>query len=333
MPKVSIVIPTYKAEKYIERCVRSLFEQTLDSIEYIFIDDCSPDNSIAVMQKVLEEYPQRKDQVKVIRHEVNQGVGAARNHGVAACTGDYIIHCDPDDWVDINMYEAMYNKAIETNADMVYCDFYIAKDFQNYYPQKQSACVQGTDMIRGILLGSCHGGLGNKLYKKVIATKKIYAPEDIIMCEDVLRNVQMLAQKISIVHLPQSFYYYFVNSFSITQVRDIKCFKSEKKVVDFIEKNIIPVYNCQASLNTYKRRILRDAIIFNHIAKKEFKTLWQDAQKELFTHIKLADPLSTKIILIIGCCSIRTASAFYHTLYKLKILAKSFFLCLRKKQI
>ena len=90
--KVSVCIPVYGVEKYIERCARSLFEQTLDSMEYVFVDDCSPDNSIEIMQKVLEEYPHRQEQVKIIRHEVNQGVGAARNHAVAACTGNYIIH-------------------------------------------------------------------------------------------------------------------------------------------------------------------------------------------------------------------------------------------------
>ena len=105
--KVSVVIPVYNVEKYIERCARSLFEQTLDSIEYIFVDDCSPDNSIAVMENVLAEYPHRKEQIKIIRHEVNQGPYAARRHALQAATGDYVISCDADDWVDYDLYEKM----------------------------------------------------------------------------------------------------------------------------------------------------------------------------------------------------------------------------------
>ena len=78
--KVSVCIPVYGVEKYIERCARSLFEQTMkDDIEFIFVDDCTPDKSIEILQKVLEEYPERKNQVKIIRHETNKGLTGARN--------------------------------------------------------------------------------------------------------------------------------------------------------------------------------------------------------------------------------------------------------------
>ena len=102
MYKVSIVIPVYNVEKYIERCVRSLFEQTLDDIEYIFVDDCSPDQSVAVLQSTLQDYPNRKESVRIIRHKENKGVAVARNAGINAAQGKYLIHCDSDDWVDAN---------------------------------------------------------------------------------------------------------------------------------------------------------------------------------------------------------------------------------------
>lgn len=123
-PKVSIIIPVYKVEKYIERCVRTLFGQTLDSLEFIFVDDCSPDNSIELLKKVLNDYPNRLEQVKIIRHEVNKGVGKSRQDGVDAASGEYIIHCDPDDWVELDMYEKMYTKATDENVDVVICDYY-----------------------------------------------------------------------------------------------------------------------------------------------------------------------------------------------------------------
>lgn len=122
MPKVSVIVPIYNVEKYIERCLRSLFEQTLDDIEYIFVNDCTPDNSMTILEKVLEEYPHRINQVKIINHEQNQGQAGARTSGMKAMTGEYMIHCDPDDWVELNMYEIMYQKAIETNADIISCD-------------------------------------------------------------------------------------------------------------------------------------------------------------------------------------------------------------------
>lgn len=80
--KVSIGIPVYGVEKYIERCAKSLLEQTYQDIEYIFVDDCSPDNSIDILNKVLSQYPTRKEQVKVIRHDKNLGSACTRNTAV-----------------------------------------------------------------------------------------------------------------------------------------------------------------------------------------------------------------------------------------------------------
>lgn len=82
MPKVSIIVPVYGVEKYIERCCRSLFEQTLDDIEYLFIDDCSPDRSIEILKKVLDEYPHRKNQVHIHRMGKNSGQAAVRKWGM-----------------------------------------------------------------------------------------------------------------------------------------------------------------------------------------------------------------------------------------------------------
>lgn len=82
MPKVSIIIPVYNVERYVSRCVRSLFEQTLDDIEFIFVDDASPDNSIAIIKSILLEYPARQEFVRFIKHETNKGLSAARNSGL-----------------------------------------------------------------------------------------------------------------------------------------------------------------------------------------------------------------------------------------------------------
>ena len=128
MPKVSVIIPVYGVKKYIERCARSLFEQTLDDIEYIFVDDSTPDNSISILRKVLSEYPNREKQVKILHHEKNKGLAQARQTGLKIASGEYIAHCDSDDWVDVHMYEEMYNKAIEEDADVVVCDYVVTND-------------------------------------------------------------------------------------------------------------------------------------------------------------------------------------------------------------
>ena len=126
MPKVSVIVPVYNVEKYIERCVRSLFEQTLDDIEYIFVDDCSPDNSISIVKSVSEDYPNRKNNIKYCIHNKNRGLTSTRNTGLAVATGDFIAHCDSDDWVTKDAYQIMYEAAISEDADMTICDFFIS---------------------------------------------------------------------------------------------------------------------------------------------------------------------------------------------------------------
>lgn len=144
VPKVSVIIPVYKAQPYIEKCAKSLFSQTLDSIEYIFIDDCSPDDSVEIIEKTANEFPNREKQIKIIRHSKNQGVGKSRQDGLDIASGEYIIHCDPDDWVEYNMYEKMYDAAKNNNADIVSSNFIIEYpngkycDYNESYSTKES---------------------------------------------------------------------------------------------------------------------------------------------------------------------------------------------------
>ncbi|MBR7103707.1 MAG: glycosyltransferase family 2 protein [Lentisphaeria bacterium] len=220
MPKVSVVIPVYNVEKYIERCVRSLFEQTLDSVEYIFVDDGSPDNSISVMEKVLADYPHRKEQVKIIRHEVNQGVGFARNHGVAASTGDYVIHCDADDWLDLELYEAMYKKAAETCADMVHCGFELCFPSSRRQKFNIPEALGPSELISALLIDQSLGSLCNKMFRGTIArSAKIICPDHIFINEDVLRVAQMLLECKTLAVETEYSYMYRYNPLSASKGR------------------------------------------------------------------------------------------------------------------
>ena len=107
--KISVIVPIYNVRLYIERCVRSLMEQTLENIEFIFVNDCTPDDSMDILHHVLKEYPKRRKQIKIIEHETNRGISAVRNTGLKNATGQYIIYCDSDDWVEKNMYPKIRN--------------------------------------------------------------------------------------------------------------------------------------------------------------------------------------------------------------------------------
>lgn len=124
-PKVSVCIPIYNVEKYIEKCVRSLLLQTLDEMEFLFCDDCSPDNSMQILVAVLKEYPHRVDSIKILRHKQNLGHDRVFKTLLTNATGEYVITCDSDDWVEPEMYEKMYITAKQCNADVVGCGHYI----------------------------------------------------------------------------------------------------------------------------------------------------------------------------------------------------------------
>lgn len=116
---VSVLIPVYGVERYIERCAVSLFEQTYPDIEYIFVNDCTPDRSIDILRSVADRYPARRARMRIIDNAENLGVGATRAAAIAAATGDCIMHVDSDDYVAPRAVELLCKKMEETGADMV----------------------------------------------------------------------------------------------------------------------------------------------------------------------------------------------------------------------
>ena len=210
-PKVSVVIPVYGVEKYLERCARSLFEQTLDDIEYIFVNDCTPDSSMEVLAKVLEDYSSRKNQVKIINMPQNSGQGAVRRIGMMAAKGDFIIHCDSDDWVEPEMYEEMYLTAVSGNADIVCCDFqFEGKGNRIYYrfPDRESPSAY----INLLDNGSGQGiwwSLWSRMYKtSLIQSNFIYPIPGMNMWEDMYVSVRAYYYANRIINIHKPYYHY-----------------------------------------------------------------------------------------------------------------------------
>lgn len=127
---ITICVPIYGVEKFIKKCAQSLSVQTYSNIEYIFVNDCTKDNSIAILKDALKQYPQRLEQVKIINHKANEGLGGARTIAIKNATGDYILHVDSDDYLASNAVDLLMNKAELSGADIVdggYCDFHSIK--------------------------------------------------------------------------------------------------------------------------------------------------------------------------------------------------------------
>lgn len=215
--KVSVIVPVYGAEKYIERCARSLFGQTLDRIEYIFVNDCTPDRSVQVLRDVLAGYPQRKSDTTIVDLPKNMGSAIARTTGLRHCHGEYVIQCDSDDWLEGDAYEAMYNKAVETDADVVVCGFCTTDGktkaiFPMTYPTDR------LQWIGDMLYERTPWSLWNKLFKASLFDSPITYPTQ-SMGEDsaIVLQTAYACHRIACVGRP--LYNYYVNPASMVNTR------------------------------------------------------------------------------------------------------------------
>lgn len=239
-PLVSVVIPVFKVRNFIERCACSLFEQTLKDVEYIFVDDASPDDSIDIVKACIELYPECKDQVRILVHEPNQGLPAARNTGLAVASGEYVFHCDSDDFVEREMLEEMYNAAKAQDADMVYCDFYLSFEKNERYmsnPVYESA----EDVFKkGLLGGAMKYNVWNKLVRRSLYTDNdIVFPAGHGMGED-MTMIRLAACAKSVAYVPKAFYHYVklnTNAYSATmsERHKVDILFNVNQTVDFLQ--------------------------------------------------------------------------------------------------
>lgn len=216
--KVSIIISIYKTEKYLSRCVESAISQSETAIEIILVNDGSPDNC----GKIAEEYAKRDNRVKVI-HKINGGAASARNYGLQAAKGKYIVFVDSDDWIGTDFIEVLLNKSVTLNADIVKCnfcyqyksgafkikkndfpnDFFIGKkDFKQHIYNK---------LIMGIEMNS----VCRILYKKEIL-EGLEFHENLKTCEDLLFSIKVYTNAKSFAYTDQALYHYFQCSDGLT---------------------------------------------------------------------------------------------------------------------
>lgn len=297
MPKVSIIIPVYGVEKYIERCARSLFEQTLDDIEYLFIDDCTPDKSVEILKRVLEEYPHRKSQVVIHRMEKNSGQAAVRKWGMLNATGEYVIHCDSDDWVDVHMYEKMYKKSVSADYDIVVCDYY-ESDGISHVRKNEYISDKVEETMSSILLKKTHSVLWNKLVKKSIYNNEIIYPIA-NNAEDYALLVQLAYHSKSFGYVNEPLYFYFYNTSSLTKVMTnenlINRFNQSVSNIGIVESFL----RKNQSLAKYSDeldciKVIEKEILISSSFDKELYKKWAGAYKEIFPRILLNNKINLR---------------------------------------
>lgn len=227
MKKVSVIVPIYNVAAYIARCVRSLLGQTLDDVEFIFVDDCSSDDSMHILEDTLKEFPKCATMIKMIHHSQNMGLPVARNSGLKVAAGEYIFHCDSDDWIESTALENLYYAAKQRRADFVWCDWYLAFSQSRRLMKQPNYCTP-REALRGMLAGTMKYNVWNKLIKKELYTKNgILFPVGHGMGED-MTIIRLLACAKQVAYVPKALYNYvkregeaFTNSWSKSHLDDL----------------------------------------------------------------------------------------------------------------
>lgn len=239
-PTISIIIPVYNTEKYLRHCLDSVMAQTYQDFECILVDDGSTDCS----GRICDEYAAKDNRFQVI-HKKNGGVATARQTGTDIASGNYIIHADPDDWVEPEMLKHMLKKAKENDADVTICDFYSTnisgKD--TLIRQRPSSLKPHAVLEDIVLYHRLHGSLWNKLAKRTCYIKYgLSFTPGINYCEDVLIWVQLFQhQEVKVAYLDEAFYHYYQgNSDSITHSTTPKIIDTMWKYYGKLE-DILPV--------------------------------------------------------------------------------------------
>lgn len=297
MPKVSVVIPVYGVEKYIERCARSLFSQTIEDIEYIFVDDCSKDNSIEILKETIKDYPERIPHISIITHQTNKGLPQARKTGVLAATGDYIVHCDSDDWVDHNLYEAMYRKAIDEDSDLVVCDFCVVTQSGLLY-RNGILSTNVDDIIKDMLLYRTSFNVWNKMYKRNLYEGVEFPTAN--MGEDLGTTFQLAVKCNKISRITGFYYYYNGVTPSITRNdtksaiinRVLQACDNANSVIRMLDNS---KYDAEIVYLKFRQRKQLMPIINDKDAYKIWKTIYPEINQRVILDYRLAIPLLDRV--------------------------------------
>jgi glycosyltransferase involved in cell wall biosynthesis len=238
IPTISIIVPVYNVEKFLNRCLDSIFEQEFPfPFEVIAVDDCSTDNSL----EFLKEYQKTESRLIILEHNVNKKLSCARNSGIVASTGEYIMHVDSDDWLLPGALKELYHIISEHKVDIVVFNYVRENELgikTNIEIIKNNKIVTDKKEIIELFVGACW----NKIVKRELLKDLIYGKVGLNSEEDLIYSSEVLLKSKS-VYLSRGYYYsYFINSISIT---------NSISPIDFLKTKHISLGQLELIFNKY----------------------------------------------------------------------------------
>ena len=277
--KVSILVPIYNVEKFFSRCLESLFSQTYTNIEYVFVNDCTPDNSMTILSDMLQKYPSRATMVKIINNPENLGIAIVRNTLLENATGEYILFVDSDDWIEKDMVEKLVERATSTDADIVGCDYY--EDYpDNMVIRKQHYPSDHIEAMKAMTLLRIKGVLWKLLIRRdIIIKNELSFIPDIHFGEDYIFCCKLFYFAKSISAVDKALYHYVQynpNNYCSTDsdkrilsfadaIRMVESFYRKEGVYDVLESELLQrKFLCKSSyiLDKSHRNIRKWAALF-----------------------------------------------------------------------
>ncbi|WP_298770871.1 glycosyltransferase family 2 protein [uncultured Fibrobacter sp.] len=273
MPQISVIVAVYAAEKYLRQCLESLLNQTFQDFEVVLVDDGSKDDS----GKICDEFAEKDSRIKVV-HKENGGVASARQCGLENSIGEYVIHVDPDDWIEPVMLQEMLQKAVEDSSDMVICDFMKHENDTSIRLPQEPESLDARNVMREFFQ-NLHGSCCNKLVKRSLFGKyKISFPLHMTVWEDLFVCVMLTMHNIRISYIPKAFYHYqcsvnensLVNQVSMRKIDSMLFFIHHFEALSDFDKKL---------LNRNKIDVKRCLFMRKGITKKEFFAMCSDVNE------------------------------------------------------
>lgn len=308
--KISVIIPVYNSEKYLNQCIESLMQQTLNEIEYIFINDASTDNSLSIIKKHAVNYPKRC--IKIFDLQQNGGISNARNIGLKYATGEYITHCDSDDWIDKDAYKFLYDLAQKNNADIV------TYNYIHEYTNKQIVIEQPyssnkDEIIIRMLNGSIFPALWSNIIKREIIYKHdLHFPNGLNMGEDLYFNIRAYYYSKVIISTDIPFYHYRHTENSTCVRRSRQAIESDIAIAGLIEVFLQKDKKFQKAI-LYRKFFSKLALII-HFDNCDTYRKWMTIYPETHADILSYNQIDKKLRFLLWLSA--------HHLYKIAVLIR-----------
>lgn len=250
-PLISVIVPIYNVENYLDRCVDSIINQTYKNLEIILVDDGSPDNC----PKMCDDYAEKDSRVKVV-HKKNGGLSDARNAGMEVATGEYVSFIDSDDYISLDFYETLLQTMIDNDSDIVECSvvkFYENGKFDEYSDDLKVTSYDTVDALDGLISENpFKQHVWNKLYKSSVALDIPYAVGK--LNEDEFWTYQVFGKAKKVTRINKTMYYYFQRNGSIMgnsyNIRRLDALEGKMNRQVYIEKNF-PTLATKAKVDLY----------------------------------------------------------------------------------